>query len=251
MEKPITSKIYEINYYDIDYKKRVLLSSIMKYFGDIAVYQSAERGMNLDYMWEHKIAWVLYKWDISILRYPMYGEKIAVSTRPYSFRKFYAYRIYEVKNEKGEVLITGNSIWFLIDIEKRKPVRIPKIMYEGFGITEQDNESLEVKKITPITEVEYEKEFNVRYSDIDTNRHVNNVKYADWALETIPVEVVKDYRLKNIRMVYEKETKYGDKIKAETQKTADGDNIIFTHRILDGDGKEINTAETVWVKDVD
>lgn len=253
MIKPVSFKEYEINYYDIDYKKRVLLSTLMKYFSDIAVYQAAERGTDLTYMWEHNMAWVLYKWDITINKYPMYGEKVTVATQPHSFRKFYAYRKYEVRNEKGEVLVRANSIWFLIDIEKRKPMRIPEVMYETFGITDEDNGALDMEKITRMSEAHFEKEFDVRYSDIDTNRHVNNVKYAEWALETVPLEIIKNYTLKNIRMVYEKETNYGDRIKAQTQlvEKGDGDSAIFTHKILDGEGKEINTAETVWMKDLD
>lgn len=223
----------------------------MKYFSDAAVFQAANRGMSLNYMWEHKIAWVLYKWDIKIIKYPMYGEKVIVNTEPYSFRKFYAYRKYEVKNAEGEIVATANSVWFLIDIEKKKPMKIPESMYEAFGLTDADNEALDMEKVTLMSEVNYEKEFNVRYSDIDTNRHVNNVKYAEWAVETVPLDIVKDYNLKNIRIVYEKETKYGDRIKAQTQLVSREDSLIFTHRILDGEGKEINTAETVWVKDLD
>lgn len=246
MDKLISSKKYEINYYDIDYKKRVLLSTLMKYFSDIAVHQSAERGIDLNYMLEHNIAWVLYKWDITVSRYPMYGEEITVNTEPYSFRKFYAYRKYEVKNSQGEVLVTANSIWFLIDIEKRRPIRIPKIMYTAFGLTDEDNEALDMGKIASVSKIDYEKEFQVRYSDIDTNRHVNNVKYAEWALETVPLDIVKNYSLKKIYMAYEKETTYGDIIKVQTQLLSKGDEVVFAHRILDGEGKEINAAETVW-----
>lgn len=38
-------------------------------------------------------------------------------------------------------------------------------------------------------------EFIVRRSDIDTNAHVNNTKYIEWVLETIPEEVYRTYRM--------------------------------------------------------
>ena len=58
-----------------------------------------------------------------------------------------------------------------------------------------------------------EKSFDVRYSDIDTNMHVNNVKYVSWALETVPKDIVLNYELKNVKVTYEKETTYGETIK--------------------------------------
>lgn len=248
MARRTSTKEYEINYYDVDYKKRLLLSSLMKYLGDIAVLNSEECGMDLDYMWENKIAWVLYKWDITIERYPKFGEKIDITTIPCAFRKFYACRKYYMEDKENKIM-DANSIWFLIDIDKRKPIHIPENMYDGFGITKEDNDITNIDKIKPMTHVDYEKSFDVRYSDIDTNRHVNNVKYVEWALETVPLETILNYRLYNIKEVYEKETTYGEVIRAATQLIEDGYKIVYTHRIYDKDGKELNSAETTWIKE--
>ena len=46
--------------------------------------------------------------------------------------------------------------------------------------------------------------FNVRYSDIDTNGHVNNSKYVSWIIETVPLEIVLNYTLKNLKMDYKR-----------------------------------------------
>ena len=81
-------------------------------------------------------------------------------------------------------------------------------MYEAYGIDESNNTAIEIENIKPVNTVHYEKSFQVRYSDIDTNMHVNNVKYAAWALETVPKDIVLNYELKNIKATYEKETTY-------------------------------------------
>lgn len=47
-------------------------------------------------------------------------------------------------------------------------------------------------------------EFIARYSDIDTNRHVNNVKYADWSIEIVPLDIVMSYCLKRMKITYKK-----------------------------------------------
>lgn len=243
-------KEYEVNYYEVDYKKRVLLTSIMDYFGDICTMQSERLGVNLDYMKENNMAWVLFKWDINVLRYPLYGEKIKVKTIPYSFRKFYAYRTFEVVDSSGNLVITANSLWFLIDTNKRKPIKIPQEMYKAFGIEFNDDAKLEIRKIKTIQDFDVKQEFNVRYSDIDTNRHVNNVKYAEWAIETVPMEIVLNYTLNKINITYEKETVYGDVVTVCTKVNKQGNEMLCQHKITNSSEEIVTLAETNWVQSI-
>ncbi len=239
-------KEYEIHYYEVDYKKKVLVTSLMNYFSDICTMQSEALGLTIDYMKENNVSWVLYKWDINVKRYPTYGEKIKIKTIPNSFRRFYAYRKFEVRDSKGEMIIEAVSMWFLIDTEKRKSLKIPQDMYDAFGITEENNEKVDIKKVKPPVEIDVTKDFYVRYSDIDTNLHVNNVKYADWVIETVPMDVVRNYSIKNINITYERETTYGDTIKVLTKVLREEDHVTCIHKIVDKDDNILTIAETSW-----
>lgn len=239
---------YEIHYYEVDYNKRALITSIVDFLGDIATRQSEELGIGIDYLKENGLCWVLYKWNIDMYKYPVYGEKVLIRTCPCSMRKFYAYRTFELINSKGEVLSKAESIWFLINIEKRRPVRIGENIYKAYGLTFNDNKSLEIENIKKLESVNYEKQFDVRYSDIDTNRHVNNEKYIAWAIETLPLDTVLNYTLKNIKVTYEKETTYGETISVLTEVTKQGDNINYLHKIIDKEENELTLLSTVWEK---
>lgn len=248
MENLVTEKEYEIHYYEVDYKRRVLITNIINYFCDVATKQSEYTNVGLDYMKGNNIAWVLYKWHIDVHRYPLHGEKVIVTTRPHSFRKFYGYRKFEIIDEKGETIVEANSIWFLIDIEKRRPKRINEHILEAYKVSKDNDERaiLEIPDIASIERIDNEKTFNVRYSDIDTNGHVNNVKYVSWAIETVPLEIIKNYSLKNITINYEKETKYGEIINAFAQVTKEDGKIICRHRITDKEGNELTIAQSTW-----
>jgi len=246
MDRLITSKEYEIHFYEIDYKKRALLTSIVNYLGDIAIVQSDSIGVGLDDLAKSNLSWVIYKWDINMIRYPVIGEKITVRTWPFSFRKFYAYRQYEILDKDGQVIGTADSVWFIIDTEKRKAHKIGSEMYAAFRLSEDNKQSLDFGKLNPPEVIDEERSFDVRYSDIDTNRHVNNVKYMDWALETVPVDIVLKYTLKNIKVIYEKETTYGEVIKASTQIIYEDDKVVCLHKIEDKDGNRLTLAKTTW-----
>jgi medium-chain acyl-[acyl-carrier-protein] hydrolase len=241
-------KEYEIHYYEVDYKRRALITSIVDFLGDIATKQSEELGVGIDFLKENNQAWVLYKWNIDMYKYPAYGEKIKIRTCPYSMKKFYAYRTFEILNQENEVLGKADSIWFLINIERRRPVRISKEIYGFYGVDLNDESTLEIEDIEKPTSIDYEKQFNVRYSDIDTNRHVNNAKYIAWAIETVPMDIALNYTLKNVKVVYEKETTYGEIISVLTEIKNEENKAICTHKIIDKEEKELTLLKMIWEK---
>ena len=208
--------------------------------------QREKLGVGVDYLKERNIAWMLYKWDIKIHKYPVYGDSVKVRTLPHSFKKFYAYRLFDILNLQGEKLVSANSAWLLINTSKKRPIKITKDMYRAYHI--QSAEPLEIEEIKQPSSIDVEKEFHVRYSDIDTNRHVNNVKYAAWAIETLPLDIVLNYTLANLKVTYKKETTYGKTIKALTQVLNHSDNITCLHSIVDEDGKVLCLLESRWVK---
>jgi medium-chain acyl-[acyl-carrier-protein] hydrolase len=241
-------KEYEIHYYEVDFKRRALITSMIDFLGDIATKQSEELGVGIDYLRVNNCAWVLYKWNVDIYNYPTYGEKIKIRTRPYSMKKFYAYRIFEIFNSQGELIGKADSIWFLINIEKRRPSRINKDIYDFYGVSIDDESVLVIEDIEKPANPSYDKNFNVRYSDIDTNQHVNNAKYIAWAIETVPMEIVLNYTLKNIKVTYEKETKYGETIKVLTEIINEDNQVTAIHKIIDSEEKELTLLKTVWEK---
>ncbi|QGU96674.1 acyl-ACP thioesterase [Clostridium bovifaecis] len=248
MSRVITDKEYEVHYYEADYRKQALMTSLIDYFNDVATFQSEELGIGIDYMKENNMAWILYKWDINVTKYPMYGEKIIVRTEPCAAKKFYAYRKFYILNLEKEVIATASSVWLLIDIKERKPMRVTPHLMEVYGLTDDNNEILKVDNIIKLSEEESSIGFKVRYSDIDTNGHVNNEKYAAWLIESIPLDIVLNYTLINMKITYKKETKYGENIKVLTASKNIEDKIIFSHKILKESGEEITLGETTWKK---
>lgn len=243
-----TVRDYYVHYYEVDYKKQCLINSLMNYFEDIAILQSEKLGIGIDYLNENKIAWVLYKWDIKIERYPVYAETVKVRTYPYSFIKFYAYRRYEVIDSNENVIVSGNSMWLLINTETKRPVKIPEHIYDTYGLSKDNADALEIEDAAPLSKIDNIKEFEVRYSDIDTNRHVNNVKYVDWSIETVPLEIVLNYTLKRLKVTYKKETTYGETIKASIESVKSDSGITCMHKISDLNDRELCILETEWAK---
>lgn len=242
------TKQYEVLYRDVDRNLTCKLSTMVDIFCDIGNAQAESVGDSIDFQLSHGCTWVFYKYDITVHKYPKYREKLNVTTIPVGFKKFYAFRKYIIKNEEGEVLAEALALFFLINIERRRPARILKEQYEFYGENGDMDKALDMDKIEKIEKEDYYKEFQIRYSDIDSNSHVNNVKYIEWAMESVPEDVIKDHEISRIKIMFEKETTYGNKIHVSAQIKEEDGELITLHKITNLEGEELTLLEAHWRK---
>lgn len=245
------TKKYEIHYYEVNNKLRCRLSSIVDFIGDIGTQQSEELGGGTEYCAKENCTWVFYKYDIKMYRYPMFGETISITTEAVGFKKFYGLRKYTIKDEKENLIGEALALFFLIDMEKRRPMRIQPEQYGFYGLDGDVDYDISMDKIEKVNEEQYKyhKQFSTRYSDVDSNNHVNNVKYIEWAIEAIPLEVINNYTLKGIKVTFERETTYGDVVSSSVSvKEINENNLKSNHIIKNGQGIELTILEAEWEK---
>lgn len=248
MSKSFTKK-YEIHYYEVNSKLRCKLSSIIDFICDVGTQQSEHLGGGIDYCTKNNCAWVFYKYDIKMHTYPIFGEIINITTQPVGFKKFYGLRKYFIRDEDNNLIGEAQALFFLIDIQKRRPMRIQQEQYDIYGVDGDVDYDISMDRLERIEEEDYRKEFRIRYSDIDSNNHVNNVKYVEWAIEAVPLDVVNNYILKRIKVTFEKETKYGDSVSsAAAVKEINENNLKSYHTIRNGEGNIVTLLEADWEK---
>ncbi len=248
MQPLITEKEYEIHYHETDFRRKVWIYRLMNYFDDIVLEQSNLIGFGLDFFEKNSLIWVLLNWDIKIIKLPSYQDKVLVRTFPYSMKKCYGYRKYEIRNSIGENIVTADTAWIFLDRNTMRPLRVPENICTAYGIVKDEGESLAMDKINSPDRDDMEKDFFVRYSDIDGNQHVNNVSYVEWALETVPMDLLLNYDPLNIKISYKKESKYGDAVRSISEININGSSADCRHKITDKNGVDLCLLQTIWEK---
>ena len=71
---------------------------------------------------------------------------------------------------------------------------------------------------------------DVTYSDLDMMGHVNNVKYTEWAMNAIELEVTTTRCLKELVINFNNEVKPGDKVELYRHKE-EGENGAIVYFI--------------------
>ena len=236
------SRNYLVHYYEIDGKRRLSLPSLIHYFEDLAMLNSEAQGLTLDYYDKNDRGWMLYKWDIKIQIYPKFNETLKITTHPSAFKNFLANREYKILNMYGEQLVEAQSVWLFADTKTRRPLRVPEEMYTKFDIG-LESESLfdKLEELPSIGKGSHTIKINVHNSDIDTNQHVNNVRYIEWAMGSLPKEFTDKNTVKRVQVNYKKELNLGDEASVISEVTGE----ISQHSIC-SNGKDVCNLRFYW-----
>ena len=138
--------------------------------------------------------------------------------------------INHLKNEKEELLASANSIWVLLDLQSKKPVRILPEMIQAYQMSPQLSMEYTSRKINLPEKMEVQEPFLIHKYHIDTNQHVNNGKYVSMAQEYLPCE----FEIRRMRAEYQKAAVYGDMIYPYTGEKKEKNIVV---NLADKQGK--------------
>ncbi|MCI9593282.1 MAG: acyl-[acyl-carrier-protein] thioesterase [Lachnospiraceae bacterium] len=189
-----------VRYSETGENGRLTLTSIINYFQDCSTFHSEDCQIGLKYLEGQGKAWMLSAWQLEIRRYPRLGEEIIIGTWPYGNKGIYGYRNFVLLDKDQNALVKADSSWFLLDQKSGMPCRVKDEDVKGYGkpgeplamekVSGKINLSSAAVRCSPITIAPYH---------IDTNHHVNNAQYVEFAREaagvSFPIAWLKvDYR---------------------------------------------------------
>jgi acyl-ACP thioesterase len=141
-------------------------------------------------LFKQHIGWVLVSGVIEMYRYPKHKETIRIRTWLSSYTLVKGIRENFIYDENNQVIGRAKGLWVFFDIEKRRPLEIFDDIIQKWSFDKQESIIHNInRKIVPLSEAPIIKQFPIHRYDIDMNMHVNNIKYLQWLLETIPSSI--------------------------------------------------------------
>ncbi|OQY38339.1 MAG: hypothetical protein B6229_06185 [Spirochaetaceae bacterium 4572_7] len=194
----------------------------------------------------HNTGWILSGTAIEFKKHPSWPEKLDIETWTKSLSGFKIARDYSVSNESGENIINGTSIWALLDLDSRRPVKVNDIA-SAFKVN-TGVDALNVRpgrvKINMDTHFD-ESEITVNTGDIDMNGHVCNIQYVGWLHNNTDKEYLETHELKSLNIAYVGESHLGDELIYKSSIIDNKGSHIF---ILKESGKEICKIISIWTE---
>lgn len=243
--------VYKINYTvpnrDVGFNKKLRPGALFAYFQDVASLHSENIGAGVERLdSEFGVAWVLMRMRVDILKMPELYDEIELATWPQDFKVLYD-RDFTLADSSGEVIVRSISTWIIMDLEKRELVRERKFDYYEADFP---NERAIDKKLSRLHMPKdcrkiFEKE--VGYSDIDYNGHMNNTKYIDCLMDSLGMDILREYEPASIEVNYSNEIGPGQRLGMYRTELSD-DNEIFVEARGEEDDKNLFTAKVLMRK---
>ncbi len=213
---------FKIRASEVDINREATLPALCNLLQEIAGNHARELQFDIMDLQENHLTWVLHRLKVEIERYPHWRETIKIQTWPSGSDGLRAHRDFLILDDEDNVIGKSLSYWLILDLESRRPTRIPK---EILRYTPADTDH-----VLPVTDENFSKveqanrsqSFQVRKTDLDLNRHVNNVRYIEWGLACLPEQ----YKTENIDIKFMGEALQGDTVTASSL-TADTSEIRF------------------------
>ena len=240
------SEKISIKYSETDQNLAMKPYALLNFLQDIASKNAEDRGFGYSYIYPKNYAWFLIKYRMEFTEYPFDVQDLTLTTEPRGYNKLFAFRDFELK--KGDKTIGKMaSMWSIVDIKNRTMVPVANVVgeLEGMPAYEKREGDLSYNKITPVKKVDIEKEFEVRYNDLDVNGHANNGNYIVWAFEPLSFEFKNTHKIKTLDMVFKKEARYGETL---ISKVEFKDENTTVHQVQNKNGDDLFLLECLWEK---
>jgi acyl-ACP thioesterase len=213
LHQEISTKDFAVRFSDCDHTSHVRLSSIFKFMEEAAVFDSERNGFGIWKMVQNGYTYAVSRVKLRINHIPVWGEQLTISTWT---KEFYNHKValkdYSIFDAQGNAIAQATSSWLLVNLKTGKaedPENAP-FLPPLFPEHEALSEHLELLEARPDPQVVLSKQ--ARYSDLDMNRHVNNCRYVDWAMDALSLQEIKDHPIRSLQMNYLAQVPFDGKV---------------------------------------
>lgn len=241
------SGLFPIHSYELDPNLRLSMPAYLGFLQEAAGNNADALGCSLPQLHRRGLTWMLCRLRLRLLEHPGWRQSLTVETWPVGFERLFAVRDFRTFLDGREIGAAASG-WLLLDLGKRRPVR-PETLMDWTGVIRPERAlAAELEKLPPFPaaggEGLQERELTARYGDLDANRHVTNLRYAEWLLESLPARLLDSREMSGLDLDFLAEAAGGERILSRSLPAGDGG---FEHSLVRlQDGVEVARARSRW-----
>lgn len=243
---PVFEHTFPVRYHELDSHGNIRPVALLNYLQDIAGMHAKTLGVSVSHLREIGLTWVLSRIHLIIERFPRAEENILLRTWPSTRDGLFSCREFELFSETGGMAGRATTSWAVLNLDTRRPVKLAGALppYPLHPRRAVDDSFTTLPQIPPDVAAG-ELVFKVLRSDLDSNRHVNNAIYAEWALEVVPDRIAEKI-LTEIEISFRAEALYGDTVLSRCA-VIDTEEQTCLHQIFNcTDGRELARVRSRW-----
>ncbi len=200
---------YSVNTTNINSNKQLGLVGLLGFIQDIASVHAQTLNFGYEDMKAKGVFWVLVRQKLKMKKWAKWNDKVNIKTWVLPTDKGSSIREFEIFLD-DEKIGECSTFWLCLDIVNRK---VKEFNDEEFVFSPRTDYRLDFSagRIRLPKEMQESNRHIVKNSDLDMHNHVNNVKYSQWILDSIPIEHHKK-QIKEFEINFLKETFLNDEV---------------------------------------
>lgn len=250
---------FSIRSYEIGADKTASIETLMNHLQETALNHVMCAGLLGDgfgstpEMSKRNLIWVVTKMQVGVEYYPSWGDIIEVDTWVGASGKNGMRRDWHVRDRQtGQTIMRATSNWVMMNKQTRRLSKFPEEVRAEIGpyfldkgpVIEEDSRKL--PKLGDDNADHVRSGLTPRWSDLDVNQHVNNVKYIGWILEGAPRSVLENHELGSMTLEYRRECGRDSVLQSLTSVSASETSLECQHLLRLEGGAEIVKGRTEW-----
>jgi acyl-CoA thioesterase FadM len=231
---------YRVRFDEAGPDGRLRTSVLLRYAQDLAWYHSAARGFGRAWYAARGINWLVRAAEVAMVAPVPVGADLVGTTQVVGWRRVWARRRTEFRDEDGALAAWVHIDWVLLDA-RGAPTRIPPEFDAVFGAPPASFGLGRVGLGAPPADAAG-LTLAVRPQELDPMDHVNNAVYADWLEEAIlTAGGLEDVRAipRLARLEYARAAEAGATVEATTWRDTIG---AWSCRVADAAGVDLLRA---------
>ena len=226
--EPIYRKKFEISAIHLDCNGTVKPSVLLFFAQEAACRHCDLLALDWDTLSKQDLFWAIIRHKVQITRLPTEGETITVETWPMPTTRSAFPRATVGYDENGNELFRTVALWVLMNTKTRHMVLPGKSGIELTG-TLRGTELAPPSSILPKS-WEHTVSRQVRYTELDRNRHMNNTRYLDWIDDLLPSLYHRNHSAREFTVCYFSEVREGEALDLSWDFLPDGALQVDAHR---------------------
>ena len=240
----VWSEAFRVRASEVDAGGHASVEAICDWLQEAAGNHAGSLGWAVDDLLPRGLTWVLVRLRLELGRVPAWKALVEVSTWPSGVDRAWALRDFRLRDGDGGEIGVAGTAWAVLDLASRRPIPPPQEVVDAALGTPGRLFEGPIERLPEVTGAPPGRTIEVLFSDLDMNRHANNVRVIGWLLRGLP-DAIRARRLARLEVEFRAEALLGDALVSEAVATGDS---TYLHRVArPADGKEIARARSSWL----
>lgn len=211
----------ELVFWDCDREKRMRVAAMLSKMAAFAGYDYDARGLTHEKLYAMREVFLLSRVALKVHACPRARDLLDITTWENGARGAHMQRVFEMRDQAGQLCISAKSDWILVDPITRKILRPGSFTAKPLTVCPVEIDCPEPKKIVlPREGTEDLGHRTIRWSDLDGNGHLFSGNYGDIVWDALP-EDLQSRVPREFYINYSKEAILGEDLRLEGFREGD------------------------------